>query len=291
MKKRRDINRSNHSVDEVVVELDEEEVSEESSSSDESEEENIALDGVFNDEDDGPNSTGTDDDVDHGPPPAKKRLKQVNKIQSRASNKNKRKKELQVEFLFCDVDTSYWDGIKTLLSCEPIYVSQSSNLATSMIENTVVGTVVTTEDQEDVFAVSSVIHYTKFDDDNWMKKFCLKSCPSLSVETAGFYIHARVINVPLKIVETLHQQLLLDIEWASKNENGEEELQTLILFSPCCNNIYKYFEDDVFESNSELVVPVDIPICKGEDKQCKMIVMTRAQYQSSIEEISKLVTE
>lgn len=196
-----------------------------------------------------------------------------------------------MEFLFCDVDTRYWDGMKTLLSCEPMYASQSSDLATAMIENTVVGTVVTTEDQEDVFAVSSVIHCTKFDDNNWMKKFCLKSYPSLSVKSSGFYIHARVINVPLKIVETLHQQLLLDIEWANKNESGKEELQWLILFSPCCNNIYKYFEDDVFASNSELVVPVDVPICKGEDKQCKMIVMTKAQYQSSVEELSKLLTE
>ena len=215
------------------------------------------------------------------------------------------------------MDEKFFHGIKTLLSFDPIHAPHPSQLANVMIDNVAVGTVIATEsDDNDVFAFASVINCTTYADKpclQAMKKLCLDKCPQqhkadlelvLSGNTkrpAGFMIHARMINVPLTIVESLHQQLVLDMDWAVENVEDLDERKSLdfgafVVLAPCSageggSPIYKYFEDEIFASNSEFVFTFDAPkgFATEERKLCSVIVLTKTGHRASMTEMANLI--
>jgi protein BCP1 len=210
-------------------------------------------------------------------------------IQKKKKRKKKSKddEDLNVEFTFCDMDEKYFHGLKALLhDSSTVYQHNSSLLADLMIENISVGTVVSTADDEDgyVFGFASVLNVSTYQTSpvvQYLKDFCLKECPAqhkkelevvLSGKTkrpAGFFVHGRMINMPLEIVQVLQQQLVVDMDWAVDNaEGGSEERKSLdfgafIRLAPCSLSgqsvVYRYFDDEIFAERAEFVFTVDAP--------------------------------
>jgi hypothetical protein len=119
---------------------------------------------------------------------------------------------------------------------------------------------------------------------------------------AGFLMHGRMVNLPLEIVEVLHQQLVLDMDWAVENaEGGEEERKSLdfgafVRIAPAMPGDhgsveYKYFDDEIFATNAEFVYQIDAPKNFGsETKQlCCVIVMTKTGHRAAMKELRKLI--
>mmetsp|Transcript_29970 Transcript_29970/g.45665 ORF Transcript_29970/g.45665 Transcript_29970/m.45665 type:complete len:334 (+) Transcript_29970:40-1041(+) len=227
---------------------------------------------------------------------------------------------VQVEFVFWDMKEKFFHGIKTLLqSCSTIYAAQSSSLSDLMIENVSIGTVVSTEGDEEgnVFAFASVLNVTTNGSQNcikYLKKLCMDKCPDnhkaelktvLSGETkrpAGFLLHSRMVNLPLEIVETLHQQLVLDMDWAVENaEGGIEERKSLdygafVRLAPATPGdhgsvVYKYFDDEIFANNAEFSFTIDAPKSyASEEKQlCRVIVITKTGHRDAMKDLKRLV--
>ena len=239
--------------------------------------------------------------------------------------KKKRKKSsnepdtINVEFTFCDMDEKYFHGIKSLLhDSSTVYQNQSSNMADLMIENISVGTVVSTADDEDgnVFGYASILNLSTYQDSpvvQYLKDFCLKGCPAkhkkelevvLSGKTkrpAGFFLHGRMINMPLEIVQVLQQQLVLDMDWAVENaEGGEEERKSLdfgafVRLAPCQAEggsvVYRYFDDEIFAGRAEFVFTTDAPksFSKEEKQYCNVLVLTKTGHRAAMKDIDKLI--
>jgi hypothetical protein len=112
-----------------------------------------------------------------------------------------------------------------------------------------------------------------------------------------------MINLPLEVVEVLHQQLVLDMDWAVKNAEGDEEVRKSLDFgafvrlapvtpSSGGNFDYKYFDDEVFATNAEFVYTVDAPKQMGSDEKqlCQVIVMTKTGHRAAMKDLNKLVS-
>eukprot|EP00521_Asterionellopsis_glacialis_P007777 CAMPEP_0195284610 /NCGR_PEP_ID=MMETSP0707-20130614/2750_1 /TAXON_ID=33640 /ORGANISM="Asterionellopsis glacialis, Strain CCMP134" /LENGTH=387 /DNA_ID=CAMNT_0040343977 /DNA_START=66 /DNA_END=1229 /DNA_ORIENTATION=+ len=263
---------------------------------------------------------------------SKKRPLEGNKSKKNDNGKKKKKKKkeseeggpeiVQVDFTFCDMDEKFFYGLKAQLSgSSPIYASQSSPLADLMIENVAVGTVISTEGDKDgyVYGFASVLNVTKSQDApclQHLKGLCLKHCPSqhkVELETvlsgktnrpAGFLLHSRMVNLPLEITEVLHQQLVLDMDWAVKNAEGGEKVRKSLDFGAFvrlaptfpsdgsgASVMYKYFDDEIFASNAEYTYTFDAPKTFGsEEKQlCTVIVMTKTGHRAAMKEMKDLV--
>ena len=313
-----------------------------SGSSGESDDEDLVLEGALvrnpdvassssSDEDDGEDDE--DDDVDEKPDAKHvgEKRKADNKKKKKASknsvkrNGKKSKTEvdsIQVEFTFCDMDEVYFHGLKSLLhSSSTVYQPHSSQLSDHMIENVAVGTVVSTtqEDQKEgnAFGFASVLNvstYQKSEAIQYLKNICLKHCPAdrkkelevvLSGKTqrpAGFLLHGRMVNLPLEIVLVLHQQLVLDMDWAVENaEGGEAERKSLdfgvfVRLAPCQKEggsvIYKYFDDEILCGRADFHYEVEAP--KAYSKEVKemvsIMILTKAGHRAALEDLSKMVT-
>ena len=270
---------------------------------------------------------------------AKKKSKKskTNEQSQKKSTKNQQKKgkaksteptvdKVNVDFIFCDMNEKFFYGIKTLLLSNPTLAPQSSALSDLMIENVSVGTVISaegyTDGDDDVFGVASVLNVTTHGSQpciQYLKKQCLDHCPAqhkeemetvLSGKTkrpAGFFLHARMINMPLEICEVLHQQLVLDMDWAVENaEGGEETRKSLdfgafVVMAPCTRSggdngmlLYKHFDDEVFASNAEYIYTFDAPKTGSEDldkeKQlCSVIVMTKTGHRQAMKDLAKMI--
>lgn len=193
---------------------------------------------------------------------------------------NKKKKDrkmdnepevINVEFQFCDMEEAFFHGMKTLLHRRTVHAPHSSQLADLIVENSAVGTVLTTEyeppdatdksqlggggsENPNVFGLASVVNVTTNGDSpciQELKRICLKHCPpehKVEMETvlsgktnrpAGFFFQERMVNVPLEICEVLHKQLVLDMDWAAKNAGGTEaerkalDFGAFIRVAPC----------------------------------------------------------
>ncbi|KAL7526455.1 hypothetical protein ACHAXR_001498, partial [Thalassiosira sp. AJA248-18] len=139
-----------------------------------------------------------------------KQQQQQSKKQSK--NNDPEPEMIQVEFLFCDVNERFFHGMKTLLHRNSIHAPHSSQLVDLMIENEMVGTVLSTDDsgpndkkkkksssaksksstaaaaaappQEDeanVFGFASIINLTTNHSSpciQSLKSICLKHCPT-----------------------------------------------------------------------------------------------------------------
>lgn len=242
-----------------------------------------------------------------------------------AAKKAKKKKNaepdvIQVEFTFCDMDEKYFHGLKSLLhSSSTVYQEHSSTLADLMIENVSVGTVVGTslEDssEADVFGFASVLNVSTYQQSSaihFLKAFCVERCPvphktelerALSGKTkrpTGLLLHGRMINMPLEMVYVLHQQLLLDMDWALDNADDENDRKSLdfgafIRLAPCqqegASILYKYFDDEILASQAEYAYTVDAPKSfSKEDKQLvNIMLLTKTGHRAAMQDLSKLI--
>lgn len=170
-------------------------------------------------------------------------------------------------------------------------------------------------DDANVFGFASVVNVTTNHSSptiQSLKSTCLKHCPSqhkaemevlLSGRTkrpAGFFFQERMVNVPLEIIEVLHQQLVLDMDHAVAHAADEAERKSLdfgafLRLAPCYKGgggslIYKYFDDEVFASNAEFVF--ELPMTsKGDDDdmRCNVIVMTKTGHRGAMKELHKMI--
>ena len=283
-----------------------------SSSSDEDDEEE--------DDEDGEADKGTKEKPTNGN--SKKAAAVAKKPPSRKRKKPKTAEPeiIQVEFTFHDMNEKFFHGLKTLIhSSSTVYAPHSSALSDLMIENISVGTVVSTEGDEDgnVFGFASVLNVSTYGEKDCikhLKALCLKNCPEehkgemetvLSGKTkrpAGFLLHSRMVNLPLEIVEVLHKQLVMDMDWAVENaEGGEEERKSLdfgafVRLAPAypgegSTPMYKYFDDEIFATNAEFCYTIDaLRVFGSETKQlCSIIVMTKTGHRAAMQDMAKLV--
>ncbi|KAL7433783.1 hypothetical protein ACHAXM_003728 [Skeletonema potamos] len=227
---------------------------------------------------------------------------------------------VQVEFLFCDMNERFFHGLKTLIHPNSVHSPHSSQLADLVILNNMVGTVLSTDQDDNVFAFASVVNLTTNSSSpciESLKKLCLDKCPPqhksemetvLSGETkrpAGFFFQERMVNVPLEIIEVLHEQLVLDMDHAVKNARDEDEKKSLdfgafVRLAPCYSGggggansaIYKYFDDEIFAANAEFVYTFNAPKMFEEDEaelKCSVIVMTKTGHRAAMKELKKMV--
>lgn len=316
-----------------------EELSSESES--ESSDDDLVLEGeVVRDPDVSSSSSDEDDDVEEDEPTSNKRKlakgdKESNN-KSSMSKKKRRKREdavLEVEFAFCDMAEKFYYGLKNLLhNSSTIYQPHASILADCMIDNVSVGTVVSTVDDGDegnVFGFASVLNATTYKESpaiQALRKACIDNCPdpkrkeelevALSGTTArpvGFFLHGRMINMPMQVMLAMFQQLVKDIDWAVENaQGGEAERKSLdfgvfIRLAPCQKTnlaggklpgkstgsemYYRYFEDEFFAERAEFRYTMDAPKSYSkEDKQyIEVIVLTKAGHRAAMEDLARLI--
>lgn len=259
------------------------------------------------------------------PPSKQSDKKQTEKSKSKQPEKKQKKKRkegpdvIDVEFTFCDMNEKFFHGLKTLLTAaSPIFAPHSSALSDLMIENISVGTVTSTEGDEDgtVFGFASVLNVTTYQDQpciQALKKSCLDKCPAahkkelevvLSGKTnrpAGFYLHGRMVNMPLEIVQILHEQLVLDMDWAVKSAEGGEEMRksldfgAFVVLAPTYHSsgisYYKLFDDEIFASHAEYTFEMEIPKPFGmeETPYCTVIVMTKTGHRDAMKSLAEMV--
>ena len=324
------------------------------SSSDEDDDGQVILEGVAKNIDE---SDDEEHDEEEPKEPLNKKLKSNHsdftgkkKKQKKASKKKDTSVDIvNVEFLFRDMDECFFHGLKTLLcASNPIHAIHSSELTDIMIENVSVGTIVSNDD-ECVFGFASVLPLSSYLSSTneslkpssciqYLKKQCLNHCPSQHLEEmkivlsgttkrpAGFFIHGRMINLPLEITLVLHEQLVMDMDWAVENaEGGEVERKALdfgafVLFAPCYldeqqskrrNNsssvakkksddskllnsssvIYKHFDDEIFASHAEFTFSFETPKSFAtEEKQiCTIIVITKTAHREAMKEMKRMI--
>jgi len=336
------------------------------SSSSSSDDDSLVLEGTLIRNPDASDSSSDEDDgissEEEEEVPMKKAKQSDGASKSKNNNntmkqkKKKKKKQnepetINVEFLFCDLHTKYFHGIKTLLHRNNIHVQHSSLLSDLIIENEMVGTVLSTDDtdvaassdkkavtnaaatqpyptqDENVFGFASIInvstnHTSKVIQQ--LKQICLKHCPTqykselttvLSGQTArpaGFFFMERMVNVPLEITYILHEQLILDMDYAIQTADDEVERKSLdfgafVRMAPCYKTndnsgggsiVYKYFDDEIFATNSEFSysfkVPKQFKSEEGDDEEednmwCSVIVMTKTGHRSAMKELKKMI--
>jgi len=343
-----------------------------SSSSSSSDDDSLVLEGTLIRNPDASDSSSSDEDdisseEEEDEVPMKKAKKSDGASKSKTNTNTKKQKKHQqkkkkqkqsnepetinVEFLFCDLHTKYFHGIKTLLHRNNIHVQHSSLLSDLIIENEMVGTVLSTDDSnaasndnkkagptataaqpypaqdENVFGFASIINVTTNHTSQTiqqLKQTCLKHCPTqhkselttvLSGQTArpaGFFFMERMVNVPLEITYILHEQLILDMDYAIKTADDEMERKSLdfgafVRMAPCYktndNNsggsiVYKYFDDEIFATNSEFSYSFKVPKqfkseegdAEDEDNMwCSVIVMTKTGHRCAMKELKKMI--
>lgn len=304
-----------------------------SSEDDSSDDDDLVLEGVLRRNPEVESSSDEDSSSENSKgeeeQPAKKKLKAGTINDKKKSEKTDDDIEIiPVEFTFNDMDEKYFHGIKNHLITQSAYAPYSSALSDLMIErNIAVGTVVSTDDGADnVFGFGSVLNVTTYGDQECIKKLktlCMESCPKeyqkelevvLSGKTkrpAGFFIHGRMVNLPLEITLVLHEQLVLDMDWAVKNaEGGTNERKSLdfgafVLLAPCFrddnthNIVYKNFDDEIFAGCAEFVFTIKTSHLKsknvsresdGSDPELvNVLVLTKTRHREAMEQLLKLV--
>jgi hypothetical protein len=110
-----------------------------------------------------------------------------------------------------------------------------------------------------------------------------------------------MINLPLDITLVLHQQLVLDMDWAVRNaEGGEEERRSLdfgafVRIAPCQASggslLYRYFDDEVFAGRADFAYTADAPksYSKEESLKLQIIVLSKTGHRSAMQDLEKIV--
>lgn len=286
-------------------------------------------------------SSSEDDEDEDAKPPASKKAKvdkndktitreksdqKKKQQQQKAKEKEKKKRKkrpkegpeiVQVDFTFCDMHEKYFHGLKTLLtSTSPIYAAHSSGLADMMIKNVSIGTIISTEgdDEGTIFGYASVVNVTTYQDEpaiQAIKSLCLEKCPAthkpeleivLSGKTkrpAAIYLQGRMVNLPLEIVEVLHQQLILDMDWAVKNAEGVDrkslDFGAFVRIAPAYRasgtTYFKYFDDEIFGQHAEFTFELELPKQHGQEEApfCVCLVITKTGHRAGMESLSEMI--
>ena len=191
---------------------------------------------------------------------------------------------VHVDFVFCDMAEDYWYGLKALLSnSSTLYQAHSSALADQMIEWDMVGTVIGQKDDPEstVFGFATLLHWAHFPEAarEAFSKICqqsilgksqkdvlcqsrlcqaLKTCQEKSSPAIAFLLTGRMINLPIEIVLSLHQQLWLDISWAQTQTTKLSycDIVTVLCIAPCTrdannNFVYRYFDDELLAAHAK----------------------------------------
>ena len=121
-----------------------------------------------------------------------------------------------------------------------------------------------------------------------------------------------MVNVPLEIVEVLHQQLVLDMDHAVESADDEVERKSLdfgafVRLAPCNKTdagggggrggskdvVYKYFDDEVFASNAEFVYNFEVPRLYQDDEEekmwCSVIVLTKTGHRAAMVDLKRMI--
>eukprot|EP00554_Chaetoceros_debilis_P005324 CAMPEP_0194075102 /NCGR_PEP_ID=MMETSP0149-20130528/2130_1 /TAXON_ID=122233 /ORGANISM="Chaetoceros debilis, Strain MM31A-1" /LENGTH=354 /DNA_ID=CAMNT_0038755459 /DNA_START=87 /DNA_END=1151 /DNA_ORIENTATION=+ len=330
----------------VVHEKNEQPPSDDDSSvSSEEEGEDLILEGVLvrnpdvdssSDEDDD-SSSDSDSDGERVEPMKKKAKTSAGSTKSKAQKKKKDKKKgpeiIPVDFTFNDMNEKYFHAVKNHLLSQPVYAPYSSALSDIMIENIAVGTVVSTEDGEDnVFGFASVLNVTTYNEKDCIKKLkglFLCGCPKehkVEMETvlsgktkrpAGMLIHGRMVNLPLEITLVLHEQLILDMDWAVDNAGGGKieqkslDFGAFMILAPCTRDntthaiMYKNFDDEIFAGCAEFVYTISSSNLKkaggpnsgsgdgesnnNDDELVAVIVCAKTGHRQGMKELKEMI--
>lgn len=315
--------------------------SDESSVSSDDDDDDLVLEGVLMrnpDASDSDSSSDSEEEEDMKPPAKKQKQSNIKVQQKKQESKKKKKKKskqsspeiVPMDFTFCDMDEKFFHGIKNLLSSSSVaYQAGASPLSDLMIKNVSVGTVISTEyeykpgqkrdmDYEGcVYGFASVLNVTTYKDEaciKALKKMCLSKCPKdrkkeleivLSGQTkrpAGFYFQSRMVNLPLEIVEILHQQLVEDMDWAVDNAGGGVEQRKSLDFGAFVriapsyrernSSYYKYFDDELLANHAEFTYEFELPKTFGmeETPYCTVIVMTKTGHRAAIKMLKQMVS-
>merc|ERR1719276_194910 len=312
--------------------------------SSEEEGEDLILEGVLvrNDEVSSSDDESSEKEEQVIQPPKKKAKVSEQMISSETPNKaNKKPKQrerepeiIPVEFTFNDANEKYFHGIKNYLLAHQVYAPYSSSISDLIIKNVSVGTIVSSDDGEDnIFGFASVLNVKTYQEETCfqnIKTLCLSSCPKqhkTELETvlsgttkrpAGFFLHGRMVNLPLEITLVLHEQLVLDMDWAVDNaEGGQEERKSLnfgafVILAPCyidhsSNNqtlVYKNFDDEIFANCVEFTFSIESQSSNkneedgnrnkkkdgtSEHQFVQVIVMTKTGHRQGMNELKKLI--
>jgi upstream activation factor subunit UAF30 len=286
-----------------------------------SEDDSLVLEGVLIRN---PDVSSSEDEVDSDEDAADTKPK------GKIAKQNNRSKEpeidtVHVEFVFCDMAEDYWHGIKALLSnSSSLYQAQSSGLADQSIEWDMVGTIIgqPNDPEHTVYGFGSLLHWTHFPEaaQSDFAKVCsqdsigkstsdvtcqarvskaLQQCQEKASPAVAVLLTGRMINLPVEIVLSLHQQLWLDITWAQKQTTklSYSEISTVLCFAPCTrdsndNYIYRYFEDELLVPHAKGSYVVKAPQSYSREDQVYLHIleMNLDGYKSGIESLETLVS-
>ena len=110
-----------------------------------------------------------------------------------------------------------------------------------------------------------------------------------------------MVNLPLEIVEVLHEQLIKDMDWAVDNAGGGVEQRKSLDFgafvriAPSYREkktlYYKYFDDELLANHAEFTYEIELPKTFGmeETPYCSVIVMTKTGHRSAIKTLKQMV--
>lgn len=240
--------------------------------------------------------------------------------QSRTAPRRHDEPELvQVTFTFCDMADQYYHALRSLLHASgTVYQPQASALTEHMIDNVSVGTLVSTQDDDEgnVYGFASVLNVTTYQASpaiQHLKQHCLEHCPKDRKEElqvvlggntkrpAGILLLGRMVNLPLEITLELYQQLVKDMDWAVEHaEGGEEERKSLdfgvfLRLAPCQEEgssvVYSFFEDEIFAGRAEFVFTADAPkaYSKEEKQMLRIMALTKQGFRDGVADIARMV--
>lgn len=221
---------------------------------------------------------------------------------------------LNVDFVFCDMEERFFHGISQFLNFTNAIV-RNSLVSDAMIASTV-GTVISTAaDQEDeeskgnVYAYASIMVPNAAEDTSpasacaTLIQYCQSHAPkTVDTDTMKLYLqhsqshgilsHARMMNMPLELVPVLHQQLLLDLDYAIQHHDEQEDtiidvrnLKHLVRLAPCTKEkgelVYKFFDDETLAdaADASFMLP---------NLNMRVILMTLKAYRKAVVELQNM---
>ena len=205
---------------------------------------------------------------DNDKPQSAKRPAETAVTTKKKKPKNKKRSSHQpeidvthVDFIFCDMDPKYWDGLRSLLcnAGSALYQAHASSVADAVIEYDMVGTCLGQPDDPEhaVFGFNSLLHWAHFPEaaqqafsavcqhkpqppaDKASTAARTRLVTALQTETksskVAFLLSGRMVNLPVEIVLALHQQLWLDITWAQTQTTKQSyrDVPMVVRLAPC----------------------------------------------------------
>jgi hypothetical protein len=164
---------------------------------------------------------------------------------------------IPITFEFSDMRVEQTEGICLLLRGLLSNPTDAYRAACSITAQTVVGTVVCCEGENDVFALATVLPVVTHADDAGGVGKLLKGVEVAAAElvskggagaasgqrildalseaaaaTTGLFLHVRISNLPLGLVSPMHRNLQEDLAWAREQQEGDfTALSSLLLLS------------------------------------------------------------